>query len=864
MKGYWKNFTHLLTVLAFTIWALQMPAQTRPPKAWQGNANLQVTIKNGRLIYTHEEAEVALFGVNYTAPFAHAYRALAQRGINHEEAIRQDVYHMQRMGLTAFRVHVWDVEISDTLGNLLQNEHLRLFDFLLAETAKRGIKTIITPIAFWGNGYPEPDEATPGFATKYGKYGCTTNDTAIKAQENYLRQFFNHRNPYTGYTYLTDPSIIATEINNEPSHGGNPASVTAYINRLVAAIRSTGWQKPIFYNISQNPAYAGAVAASEANGFSFQWYPTGLVGGRSLPGNMLPHVSQYRIPFADNLPAFKGKPLMVYEFDAADVMQPYMYPAMARSFKAAGFQWATQFAYDAMGIAHANTEYQTHYLNLAYTPAKAISMLIAAQVFKLPATMLQNTDTVFGPCTLHTSRQLSIWNTDTAFYYTGSNDISAANPNMLKHFAGTGSSPMVRYTGTGAYFLDKLADGLWRLEVMPDAIAVNEPFAKASAQKAVSVIRWQEHAMQINLPNLGPVFSIAAIGQPAVTKTADDRRTVTVKPGVYLLTRQGYGIKGNSRLPIMITEEMAMFAAPPATAEGEVYLYHQPPTALLSNKEGSLQATMVAPPGTQLWLLPAMGQRIQMLPVGNKPYTYNAPLPPGSLQPGYYQYRLAAYPPQDTPIVFPGNHRGQPYAWDFLADERYEIPVYDVTSSLPLWQLHPLASFITYPGWGRRGAPLRVVPQANGNYLVWKGQGLQPNQPATLQWEAQPWFAFAASKEPGIPNSISATLQANQDLSLKLVLLLQNGTALAMQQTIKAGNRQPLIWPLDKFKPDSMVVLPRPYPEFQSFWFSKRISSNPWLWQEVQHLQWQVTPATDTPLAQDWEIIFHHLEFTPS
>ncbi len=53
--------------------------------------------------------------------------------------------------------------------------------------------------------------------------------------------------------------------------------------------------------------------------------------------------------------------------------------AMVRTFRTAGFQWITQFAYDPMDIAYANTEYQTHFLNLAYTPHKTISMKIAAE-----------------------------------------------------------------------------------------------------------------------------------------------------------------------------------------------------------------------------------------------------------------------------------------------------------------------------------------------------------------------------------------------------------------------------------------------------------------------------------------------------
>jgi len=236
--------------------------------------------RHGVLRWTKNNEEAAFFGVNYTVPFAYSYRAHQALHADAEEAIREDVYHLARLGLDAFRVHVWDTEISDSLGNLLENEHLRLFDFLVAELRKRGIRVIITPIAFWGNGYPQKDELTPGFSRVYGKGRATTNDTAIRAEENYLHQFFHHVNPYTKLTYGADPDVIAVELDNEPSHSGPAEGVTKYINRLAAAVRATGWSKPLFYNISQNPSYAGAVAASDVNGFSFQWYPTGLVYGQ--------------------------------------------------------------------------------------------------------------------------------------------------------------------------------------------------------------------------------------------------------------------------------------------------------------------------------------------------------------------------------------------------------------------------------------------------------------------------------------------------------------------------------------------------------------------------------------------------------
>ncbi|HSJ66731.1 MAG TPA: hypothetical protein VK921_03610, partial [Anditalea sp.] len=117
----------------------------------------------GIIRWTENEEEVKGFGINYTTPFAHAFTMADRMGIDKEKAIDDDVYHFARLGLDLYRVHVWDTEISDTLGNLLQNERLQLFDYTIHKMKERGMKFIITPIAYWGGGWPEPDVETPGF-----------------------------------------------------------------------------------------------------------------------------------------------------------------------------------------------------------------------------------------------------------------------------------------------------------------------------------------------------------------------------------------------------------------------------------------------------------------------------------------------------------------------------------------------------------------------------------------------------------------------------------------------------------------------------------------------------------------------------
>lgn len=110
------------------------------------------------------DAEVSYYGTNYTVPFAHAYRALGALGVDRKQAVDRDVYHMARLGFNGFRLHLWDVELSDAQGNLLQNDHLDLLDYLIWRLESRGIDIVLTAQTNFGNGYPEKDTDTGAFS----------------------------------------------------------------------------------------------------------------------------------------------------------------------------------------------------------------------------------------------------------------------------------------------------------------------------------------------------------------------------------------------------------------------------------------------------------------------------------------------------------------------------------------------------------------------------------------------------------------------------------------------------------------------------------------------------------------------------
>ncbi len=793
----------------------------------------------GVLRWQSSDAEAAFFGVNYSTPFAFAYRAHKALGVDIEQAIQDDVYHMARLGFDAFRVHVWDTEISDVEGNLLENEHLRLFDFLLAELKKRNIKTIITPIAFWGNGYPEPDEDTPGFSNYFGRGRLTTDDSAIVAQEVYLKQFFEHVNPYTKLSYGDDPDVIAVEVNNEPSHSGPKSGVTEYINRLHESILSTGFSKPIFYNISQGPDYADAVAKSNVDGFSFQWYPSGLVSGKTMNENFLPHINKYAIPF-DSIPEFNNRPLMVYEFDAADIMKPYMYPAMARSFRQAGFQWATQFAYEPLAIAHTNTEYQTHYMNLAYTPDKAISMLIASKAFhQIPLRKSYGSyseNSRFENFMVSHEKATSEMNSEEEFYYAKSTSTKPKDSKKLKKIAGVGSSPLVEYSGNGAYFLDHLDNGVWRLEVMPDAIHVRDPFARTAPDREVTRIQFASHMMTVNLPDLSADFVIQGLNDGNALKGNASNKSVEIEPGTYLLTAKGksYDVNNYPDSVIGLNEFVA-----PTPISDNLAIYHQSPSEISSEASYAVRVNAVGIDKEEVILQYASGGgRFSQIPMEKiTAYVYEAKIPSEKLQPGSLSYRFEVKSSEET-LFFPGNERQSKMTWASERPKTYEVFVAHPHGAILLFDSGVDTNIQPFPTWDESFQTKLIAGEVTGGMHL-QLRAVNPDQLEVMGFQ----YPIAEKIENRIGESnqfskivIKARVVGIKGLPIKVGFTLSNGGAMTSVVNLDSTLREIEISIAD-LQGDKALLLPRPYPGFMPLFLSLNDSEVKLDWEKIEKIQ---------------------------
>lgn len=780
--------------------------------------------KSGVMRYTKTKKEATYFGVNYTVPFAYGYRSVQRLGIKPEKAIDDDVYHMARLGFNAFRVHVWDNEIADSAGNLLNNEHLRLFDYLIAKLKERNIKIFLTPLAYWRGGYPEPEPNTGAFSSRYDKREVLVTEAAIKAQEVYLQQLLQHVNPYTKKTYGEDKDVIALEVNNEPHHSGGREGVADYIRRMIAAVHSTGWNKPVFYNISESPSYAGVVAAAAIDGVSFQWYPTGLVAGRTLQGNYLPNVDQYKIPFGDSLAAFKNKAKMVYEFDAGDVMGSYMYPAMARSFRTAGFQWATHFAYDPMATAYGNTEYQTHYVNLAYTPGKAISLLIAGKAFhqvpRLKKYEAYPHDSAFENFRVSYISDLSEMNSETEFYYSNTTTTAPKNISKLQHIAGVGTSPIVTYSGSGAYFLDKIADGMWRLEVLPDAVQIRDPFAKASPQKEVVRIQWQAQSMQLQLPAIGTDFSVQGLNGGNTFSTTANGGHFNIQPGTYIIRSRQKEKETFDNYKVG-TVALREFVAPQPFATSP-FIAHQPKEEVTSGKPFTITAKAVGVDSADRISVEIRNSAAQWKTVVMQrlsPNDYSAQVPVEMVTSGVVNYRIILQKEGETFYVFPGNHQGNPYAWDAITNESYQTYVAAPGVPVVLFDADQSRNNLNIynPDW--RANKIEYITGTAPRQLVQKiisGNG-----------QLMGWQHYIGDKigtrldDASVYTKVVVHARALNSASKNIQLSLVDVYGATYTATVSLNNEmQDIEVPLTDFKSGASLLLPRPYPGFLPLWFN--------------------------------------------
>ncbi|HEY0810988.1 MAG TPA: hypothetical protein VGD49_12555, partial [Longimicrobiales bacterium] len=623
-----------------------------------------------------------------------------------------------------------------------------------------------------------------------------------------------------------EPAILFIEPINEPWHRPENLELSVrYINALVDAVRSTGTSKPVFHNVSQDFRITEAIRKSKMQGITFGWYPTALNAGFELHGNYLRTVDHYNPMLS---PQLAGLPRIVYEFDSPDLLTGYMYPAMARAFRSVGGQFAAMFAYDMMRTASRNLGWQTHYLNLAYTPRKAISAVIAAEAMRrLPRMQSYGEypqNTKFGDFRVSYEENLSELNAPDAFMHAGTTQSAPRDLKRLSRIAAYGSSPVVEYTGEGVYFLDKIRDGVWRLELYPDAVQVRDPFVMPNAEKIVTRAIYRNWPMRIALPDLGESFTVQNIREAwsPVQRAANGR--FTAQPGVYILSAVGAVARGS--LPEFSGQvRIDEFYAPPADSL-PLSVHVTPAPEYVAGRPMEIAARVVdvaAPDSVTLFMRPlgrGWYRRYPMKPAGG--YDFHAQVPADSAVAGLYEF-VVAVARGGVSTTFPDEINRRPWDWDFSARNTWRATV--VRPETPLRIFSPAQdvrrlAFTRIGDAGRQGLFGLVPSNVSGEPVFHLELPVQGN------WSPEDYTAshiitdLVRARGGAISNASALQIKmrglgASQVVHVTLVE--SDGMAWSVPLTIDPHWTERSI-PLSEFRPTRSVMLPQGFPGQWSYW----------------------------------------------
>ncbi|MGE5811595.1 MAG: hypothetical protein ACM339_08840, partial [Ignavibacteria bacterium] len=516
----------------------------------------------------------------------------------------------------------------------------------------------------------------------------------------------------------------------------------------------------------------------------------------------------------------KNKAKMVYEFDAADIGKSYIYPLMAHSFKEAGMQWAAMFCYDPSAIAQYNSEYSTHYLNLLFTPQKALGFLIAAYLFNnevVSEKKIDSSSVLMNNVLTDYDHDLSLLNTNERFYYSSSNSAAPKEIKELKHIAGYGSSKLIKYDGRGAYFLDKISDDLWKLELFPDAVWIKDPFGRNGLSDPIAKLIRKSHKIRISLPGLNSNYNIYALNN----RLSAVDFSIDLEPGVYFITNNLNPKEKEFNSGITDFEKIRTYGEF-IEDFNSTEIKNLTPASLYQNGFNKITVEIYSKennPGVNIYLN-KLGWRsyrkFEMKKINDFIYEF---IIPEEISPnGIFNYFISVKKDKNV-LTFPGKLNSSPEDWSFNSSGSYKLSVFADSGRKIIYDPERDINNLIFPNiW--RFAEYRIdytFDENNEDELnvqltrikekyhelalqFYTGDYLKDSPAAGSQIE------FEIMKEPGGPDSVLVRIIFNNSTGFERKIILKN-------------NYEKIILPVslpEKFK---FALLPRPYPTFLPYWF---------------------------------------------
>lgn len=339
--------------------------------------------------------------------------------------------------------------------------------------------------------------------------------------------------------------------------------------------------------------------------------------------------------------------------------------------------------------------------------------------------------------------------------------------------------------------------------------------------------------MHISLPDLGSSFSVKGLNEGNNFWTRADADSFAVSPGTYLLAAEGKTFNGQFKGVIGLNE----FVAPPPT-KTELLLRHEPAAEVAAGKSFTMYVLLTDTATVTLQLSRLGGGLNRNIPMTRRrPFVYTALIPSELLTPGQLNYRIIVQQGNDY-TVYPGNVKGNPFAWDSYPSDTYKTNIVPANSDIGLYNAATDRNIFIYPSFRRN---------FQTSYITGDGAGEMLFRLAASQAGAKDVF--------GLQNFVGDKIggrMSSENIFDKIIIRAKSGSSQAINARISLIDRDANSFsaylrlnnelndieiPLSGFKADSSLLLPAAYPGFQPQWFKSSGSASVPVLGEIEKIE---------------------------
>ncbi|RYZ22058.1 MAG: hypothetical protein EOO16_10520 [Chitinophagaceae bacterium] len=193
-------------------------------------------------------------------------------------------------------------------------------------------------------------------------------------------------------------------------------------------------------------------------------------------------------------------------------------------------------------------------------------------------------------------------------------------------------------------------------------------------------------------------------------------------------------------------------------------------------------------------------------------------VPADMLEAGLLEYRVLVHEGTEWQ-VFPAGIKGDPYAWDYVNDERYRIRLLPEGAPVVLFDAARDRDRVTPWIGDWRNSSIGYTFRHGGDATVLRATMSNARAGAQLGWQVFSGDRVMAMRDADAPSgTFSLGAWSDSERVLRVALVDRNGQSFVARFQLMPGTPEHRV-PLSAFTAGETLLLPRPYPGFQPLWF---------------------------------------------